>query len=189
MVAMTNHRLIHRSATFSTTALFTTLQQTSLTRNVDSTVSAVAQSSSGILGVLRLDGDRVDAKGMHARTYSLGKAHVLLTPVGLRVKFYLNMERRNHLGVAELPDVQLVDTFDTRNRRYVFLDLVEHDAVGNTLEQDLGGGLDQREGGQEDDDRDDEGDEGIGVVCEGSGEFVVGTEPDEESGENDTHVA
>lgn len=66
--------------------------------------------------------------------------------------------------------MQFVHRVDAGDVGDVFFDVVEGDTGGDSLEKDLGCGLDERECGREDDDRDDKRDGRVevhlpGVVC------------------------
>jgi hypothetical protein len=133
---------------------------------------------------LGLDRRRMDAVGVQALTRHAGELHVSLA-VGLRdVEGELHVHRRDDLGVGQLPDVHVMAAHDARERLNVLADLVEVDVFGRGLEEDLGCRHGERDARVENDEGDEERDDRVGVVLA----RPVG-EPDDQSGNNDAHVA
>lgn len=116
---------------------------------------------------LRLDGRRMDTVLVQALPDRPRERHVACGAFALEIVFDLDVQRGDHLGVAELPHVQVVAADDAREQTDVVFDVVHADACGHGLEQDAGCGEAERDGGGEDDDGDDEGYERVGVEAPG----------------------
>jgi hypothetical protein len=69
-----------------------------------------------------------------------------------------DMNGGDDLVLGELPAVELVNGDDTRDVEDRGAEVFEVDGGGDGLEENERGGFDEREGGREDDDGDDEGD-------------------------------
>lgn len=140
---------------------------------------------SAVEAELGLDGGAVDAVCVQALADRPGDLHVACcASLGGDVEGDLDVQASDDLGVGELPDVDVVAGDDAGDVLDVFFDVVDVEVVGSSLEEDLGGGRGQGDGGAEDDDGDEEGDGRIGV------EAVRGVgEPDYERGDDDADVA
>lgn len=150
-------------------------------------VSGVGAAAVVMLGVkteLRLDGGRVDAVGVQAAADGQCQLHVASGAFSLEVELYLDVQATDQLGVAELPDVDVVARDNTRKVFNVGLDVVDVDAGGHGLKENARGGLAERNSGCEDNRGDDKRDHRIHV--EAPGEV---SEPDEECDSDDTNVA
>lgn len=165
--------------------VFTTFEQTGLAGDGGELGAAWAQ---GVLLAPRvelwLDGGRVDSVRVEAFADVSRKGHVPVGAFTLDVEADLDVERGDELGVAELPDVEVVAADDARKLLDVLDDVVDAEAGGHGLEEDPGGGLAERDGGEEDDDGDEQGDGRVCVVAPG-----VVCEPDEEGRDDDADVA
>lgn len=100
---------------------------------------------------------------MQAAPHRARKLHVPRRALALEIVLDLDVQGSDELGVAELPDVEVVAAQDAGEEADVFLDVVDGEPGGYGLEEDAGGGFAERDGGAEDDDGDDEGDGGVGV--------------------------
>lgn len=126
----------------------------------------------------------MDSIGVEALPDVSCKGHVPVGALALDVEADLDVERGDELGVAELPDVEVVAADDSRKLLDVLDDVVDAEAGGHGLEEDPGGGLAERDGGEEDDDGDEQGDGRVCIVAPG-----VVCEPDEEGRDDDADVA
>lgn len=110
--------------------------------------------------------------------------HVSLRSVTLEVVVDADVKTGNELGVAELPDVEVVNTLNTRKVLDVVANIVHFNAVGNSLEENAGCGLAERNGRAKDDDCNDERNGRIEVVA--ASELAL---PDDDGCDNDTNVS
>lgn len=133
---------------------------------------------------LGLDGGAVNTVAVQTLTHTTGQAHVALAAVVGDGEGDLNVQGSDNLGVGQLPDVDVVAAENALEILNVFADVVEVDVVGRGLQEDLGGGLGQGDGGLEDDQRDEEGDDRVRVHAVGP--FGL---PDNQRSNNDTNVA
>jgi len=133
---------------------------------------------------LGLDGGRVNAILVKAIANGTSKFHVSCRALALEVKVDLNVQTCNQLGVAQLPDVEVVGTNNTRKLLDILFDVIDAQTSRDSLEQDARGGETKRNGRSENDAGDDKGDTRIGVEAP----FVVG-KPDEQGRSNDTDVS
>jgi hypothetical protein len=133
---------------------------------------------------LGLNGGRVNAILVKAVADGTGEFHVSCRSLALEVEVDLNVQTCNQLGVAQLPDVEVVGTNNTRKLLNILLDVIDAQTSRDSLEQDARGGETERNGRSENDAGDDEGNTRIGVEAP----FVIG-EPDEQGRSNDTDVS
>lgn len=155
-------------------------------RAVDVLVSGVGAAAVVVLGVeaeLGLDGGGVDAVGVQAAADSLCQLHVARGALALEVELDLDVQAADELGVAELPDVDVVAGDDAGKVLDVGFDVLDGNAGGNSLEEDARSSLAKRDGRGEDNSGDDERDGRVHVEAPAE----VG-EPDEECGGNDADV-
>jgi len=85
-----------------------------------------------------------------------------------------DMNTGDMLRLGQLPNVQLMDRDDAIDGRDVLPYVVEVDGLRDTLQEDEGSGLDERECRREDDAGDDEGNDWIRVVP-----ILPGCKPDD----------
>jgi len=109
-------------------------------------ISAAAVVVLGVEAELGLDCGRVDAIGVQAAADGEREFHVACRSLALEVKFDLDVQAADELGVAELPDVDVVARHDAGEVFDVSLDVVHADAGGNCLEEDTRCGLAERNG-------------------------------------------
>lgn len=133
---------------------------------------------------LRLDSSAMNAVGMQALPRLPGQLHVLLAAALADGEGDLDVHGGDELGVAQLPDVDVVAADDARDVLDVFFDVVDVDVVGCCLEEDLSRCFGERDGGLEDDERDEEGDDGVGVEA-----VLPAGEPDGKGGDDYSNVA
>jgi hypothetical protein len=146
-------------------------------------VAGVGAAAVVVLGVeaeLGLDSRGVDAVGVQAAADSERELHVTSGSLTLEVEFDLDVQAADELGVAELPDVDVVARHDAREIFNIGLDVVHADAGGDCLKENARCGLAEGNGGCEDDGSDNERDGRVHVETP-----AVVSEPDEErSGDN-----
>lgn len=99
-------------------------------------VSAAAVVVLGVEAELRLDGGGVDAVGVQATADGEREFHVASRALTLEVEFNLDVQAADKLGVAELPDVDVVARHDAGEVLDVSLDVVNTDTGGNGLQED-----------------------------------------------------
>lgn len=100
---------------------------------------------------LWLDGGRVNAVLMETVANGASELHVSCGTFSLEIKVDLNVQACNQLGVAQLPNMNVVAANDARQELNVFLNLVNIDAKWNSLEKDARGGLAEWNGRGEND--------------------------------------
>ena len=133
---------------------------------------------------LRLDSRRVNAVRMQTQPHLSRELHVPVRPFALDVVADLDVQRRHEIGVAKLPDVQVVAAEHARERLNVFDDVVDGHSSWRGLEEDARGCFAERDGGAEDYDCDDERNAWVDVVAPG-----VVCKPDYEGGGDDADVS
>lgn len=131
-----------------------------------------------------LNGRRVNAIFVKAVANGASEFHVSGRSLALEVKVDLDVQACNELGVAQLPYVKVMGTNNTRKLLNVFLDIIDAQTSGNSLEQDTRSSKTKRDGRSENDAGNDQGNTRIGVEAPA----VVG-EPDEQGRSNDTDVS
>lgn len=147
-------------------------------------VSAAAVIMLGVKAELGLDGGGVNTVGVEAAADGQGELHVACGALALEVEFDLDVQAADELGVAELPDVDVVAGDDAGEIFDVGFDVFDADSSRNGLQEDARGGLAERNGGGENDGSDDKRDGRVHVEAPA----VVG-EPNEKCGGDDTDVA
>lgn len=156
-------------------------------------VSRTVQHESGGVSVLLahlveaelgLDGDTVNTVAVEALPGPFDQLHVLLAAVCIDGEGHLEMQACHHLGIRQLPDVNVVAADDARQLLDILADVLDANVFGGCLEEDSGSSEGERDRGLEDDGRDQERHGGIGVVLARQ----VG-EPDDESSDDDTNIA
>lgn len=113
-----------------------------------------------------------------------GLLHVALRAVSLKVVVDADMKTGDELGVAELPDVEVVDALDTGEILNVVADIVHLDTVRDGLKENARCGLAERNSRTKDDDGNDKRNGRVEVVA--AGELAL---PDDDGSDNDTNVS
>ena len=137
-----------------------------------------------IRGEFGLDGGRVDAIRMETPAHLAGETHVAFGALAFDFGVDLDVDRGHDLGVAQLPDMQVVGAIDPRQLLNVFFDMVDAQPAGHGLQQDARGGFAQGDGGRQDDDGDQQRNARVDIVLP----RVVG-QPDNQRRGNDADVA
>jgi len=106
----------------------------------------------------------VDAIAVETTPNFTCQVHVTGRPRALYLAVNLDMQTCNKLSLTELPDMEVMRLFDTREGFDVIRDFVNGHADGNCLEKDPAGSFAERDGAAEDDDGDDQRNAGIKVV-------------------------
>lgn len=81
----------------------------------------------------RLDGGRVDAVCVQTLADRTSELHVARRPLTLEVVVHLHVQGSNQLGIAELPDVEVVAADDSREIQDIVLDILNIDAGWSSL--------------------------------------------------------
>ena len=147
-------------------------------------ISAAAVVVLRVEAELGLDGGGVDAIGVQAAADSECELHVASRALTLEVKLDLDVQAADKLGVAELPDVDVVARHDAGEVFDIGLDVVNANTSGNCLEEDARCGFAEGDGGCQDDGSDDERNGRVHVETPA----VVG-EPNKECGGDNADIA
>lgn len=131
-----------------------------------------------------LDGGRVHSVFVKAIADGTSKLHVSCGTFALEIKVDLDVQAGDKLGVAQLPDVDVMAADDAWQHLNVSLNVINVQTQRDSLQEDTGGGLAERNGRTKDDDGDDERNGRISVETP----RVVG-KPDEKRSCNNTNVS
>lgn len=126
----------------------------------------------------------MDPEAVQTPAHLAGKVHVFRRAKALDITVHLDVQAGNDLGVAELPDVQVVTADDSGEILDILLDPSDVKMDGDRLEKDAARGFAEGDCAEKDDNGDEKRDGGVEIVAP-----LVGSEPNEEGTDDHTDVA
>lgn len=132
--------------------------------SVHSKTDVIAMIMVFIKAEFGLNGRRVNAISVEAFSSGLGEFHVAFAAASFgEGEGDLDVHGCDDLRVRELPDVYVVTRDNAGDVLDIFFDIVHIDVIWRGLQEDLGCGFSERDGGSKNNERDEEGDSGVSI--------------------------